>query len=745
MADAGTGNYGVLRVSTGVTANAAGNYWDISWAFYLIENGGSNSSYDGGTAFSVVVGTAGTVASGSFAWDWRPGGYQNTLIASGSTRVYANSDGSVPSGIYVQGNMGSSGTSGAGGPTSVSESPSLSPLKVLPGTPTAVGAVRNSDTSATVSWSQSSASNGQPSNDTIRSKVNGGPWADVVTIAAATSVNVATAANQKIVYGVKATNSVGDTAYSADSSALFTTPAAPSSVVATKSGSDIVVTFTDNVAFAEHQHVLEHGVLNVGTGVITWDVSALAAIAAGTTSFTHTSPNAAQVHVYRLSAKNTDTGALQSATVQSNSVQLLTSPNKPAVVAPAPFQDKAAVFRFSWAHNPVDTTAQTKRQVRYSTDGGAMWTTGAKTADTNQYVDFAASTWAANVQVAFQVRTKGGYDSGSDGDASYSPWSDSISVTFKTKPATTITAPVTGSTYVQAALTVVLGFSQAEGASFVSAKIGLYASGGALIEEIISNTLAGTTFTNRVANGSSYTVKATVADSNGVTSSQVTSSFSVTYTSPVAAVVTTTYLPDSGIVQLALAIPAAAGGLVAAASVTIDRIIDGLSENIVTDYPSAASLTILDLLPTIAGDNLFKVTTKSLDGATFVVTKTVTTLPGQWAFMSKGPGYAQIIRFEGGIKPVATPTVDSALLKTAGRARSIGLYAKTGSLVVTGVGELVPGPGSTAKEIQAFLQITGKGCYRDPSGQRIFGRIQGQIARENSMFGSLSYSVEETA
>lgn len=744
MADAGTGTWGNLHLDVSYVPNAAGNYCDVSWAFYLYETGGPNLAFDttGTINASVSVVSAGTVYSAPFNFDWRPGGLQSQLLASGTTRVYHNSNGTPPASFSVTGSIGATGTSSAGGPSSVTQSVSLPTLKVVPGIPTAVTAARISDTSDTVSWAQSSASNGQPTSNTIRQKVNGGAWSDVVTISPATSANLTCAANQKIIYGVKASNTAGDSAWSADSAPLFTTPAAPTSVVATKSGSDIVITFVDNVAFAEHSHLLEHGV-DVA-GVITWDGSTLATITAGTLTYTHTAPNPAQKHVYRLKAKNTDVAGLASANVQSNTVQLLTAPNKPAVPATAPFQDKAATFRFTWVHNPVDTTVQTKRQVRYSLDGGSTWTTGAKTTDANQYLDFAGGTWAANVAVTFQVRTKGGYDSGGDGDASYSPWSDSITVTFKTKPATAILSPANASTYVQAALTVGLSFTQAEAATFVSATIELWQA-GLLLESINSTTLAGTLFATRVANGGTYTVKATVKDSNGLVSSQVTSTFSVTYTSPVAAVVAVTYLSESGIAQLELTIPAAGGGLAAAVSVTIDRLIDGVSENVVSAYPSAPSLTILDTTPTIAGDNVYKVTTISADGATTVVSLTKTIAEQQWAFMSKGAGYTQIIKFGGAIKPVAIPTVDSALVKASGRRRAIGLYAKTGGLVVTGVGDLITGEGSTPKEIEDFLLITGKGCYRDPSGRRIFGVIEGQVARDTAKFGSVSYSVTETA
>lgn len=741
MADANTGSAGTIRIEVSEDQlDAAANTSRVNWAFYLIERVTSNSTYQlNAKSASVDRVNVGTLWSGTFTFDWRPAGNQTTLIASGSYTHQHAADGSGS--VTIQGNIGDTGTSGAGGPTSVSQALTLTTLTVVPGTPTSVAASRNSDTQISVSWSQSSASNGQPTSNDVEVKVNGGAFGGGVTMSPATSANLAAAANEKREYRVRASNSAGASAWSATSAPVYTTPAAPTNVAASKTGSDVAVSWTPNVAFTEHQHIVEHGVVDSG-GAITWDGAALATVASGTSSYTHVAPDPAQKHVYRVRARNTDTGALSSATVQSNTVQLLTAPAKPTVPAPAAFQDKAAVFRLAWVHNPIDASTQTKHQTRYSLDGGSTWTTAAKTASTDQFLDYAANTWAANNAVTFQVRTKGSYDSGSDGDASYSPWSDSVTVTFKTKPVVTITAPAAASTLTQATLTVVLGFSQAESATFVQATIGLY-QGTTLLEEIVSTTLAGTLFTTRVADLGSYTVKAVVRDSNGLNSAQVSSTFSVDYTEPVAAVVTVTYLPDSGIAQLNLTIPAAGGGFVAATSVTIDRIIDGVSENIVSDYPSAPQLGVLDTTPTIHGTNLYRVTTRSADGAVTVVEATLVTTEYEWAFMSKGSGYQQIVRFQLAADVQVTPTVDSALVKAAGRRRPIGLYSTTGGLVVSGAGVLAAGYGSEPGEIEALLLVPGKGCYRDPTGRRVFGIIAGSITRTDERVGQLTYTVTE--
>jgi hypothetical protein len=738
----------IYRDDNGSGVSVAGNHEDLYVKLMLVKRGASGSGTgtfnNGGVcSYSVTVNGSGVASSGGVSYDFRSSSGRN---ATGFTQVLwegwvldipHDADGNKT--LSYGGSWGGDSNLGS---QSTGSSVALPKITAVPNVPTGVAGARVSDTSITVSWAQSHPSNGAAVSNQIEARVNGGAATQIADISPTTSVSVSAAADQKLEYRVRATNAAGSSAYSAWSTAIYTTPDAPTSVTATKVGSDIQLSLVDNVAFTEHQHQVEHGV-DVA-GVVTWDGSILTTIASGSTTYTHVAPNPAQRHVYRIRSRNTDVGALTSAWVTSNVVQLLTAPAKPTVPAPPAFADKAAIFRFAWVHNPIDTTAQTKYQVRYSLNGGSSWAvTGAKTTSANAYIDFAANTWTANQAVTFQVRTKGGYDSGSDGDASYSPWSDSVTVTFKTKPVATITTPANASTYTQAALTVVLGFSQAEAATFVSATIGLYAAGGVtLLEEKVSNTLAGTLFTTRLADGTSYVIKATVTDSNGITSSQVTSSFSVDYTEPPPATVTELiYLPDSGIAQLSLSIPGAGGGYVAATSVSVDRVIDGVSESVYSLWPYAATLTFLDITPTIQGTNLYRITTRSADGATSVVEATLVVSENEYAYMSKG---SEIIRFE--LDTVSSaPTVDSALFKAAGRRRPIGQYSATsGDLVVTGTGALADGYGSTPKEIEDFLLIPGRACYRDPTGRRMFGRIVGTLPLEDAENGGFSYTVTET-
>lgn len=714
------------------TTRPSPNNSDVTVTAWIEKTAGSGY-YTGNSSASYSASIDGsTVAAGSWSpYDFTA--YTAKQLFSTTATVTHNPNGSKSITVAVSvndpNNMGSA---------SVSQSLTLTTLTVAPGTPTGLSCTYVSDTSVSLGWTNVYASNGAPTQNKVQASVNGGAFADLVTVSATTAATVATAANRKTVFRVLASNGAGASAYSATAT-LYTTPAAPTGVAAAKDASaNIVISWTPQVAFSEHEHVIERST----DGGTTWN--SLTVVAGGTSTYTHVSPSPSSTWKYRVRARNTDTGARASAWVESNSVVLLTAPNAPTTPAIGAYADKAKALVFPWTHNAADTTAQTAYEVGYSTNGGTTWSTTGKVASTTQARTFAASSYAAGVALTLRVRTWGQATSGGSDSTGASPWSAQVTVTFKTRPTVTVIAPASGVDYEQAALDVHLGFSQAEGASFVSATIEVY-SGATLLESLASTTLASTLMATRVANGGDYTVKVVVVDSNGIISDQASRAFHVDYTQPVAAVVSVTYLEESGIGQVGITIPAPGSGEVAAASVTVTRTIDGQPEVVVSEYPAASVLTILDTTPTTYGDNLYTVTTVSADGATTEVESTMSTDDGEWAYLSKGAGYTQIVKFSGELKPQSTPTVDSALVKASGRKRPIGLYATTGGLTVSGTGEIVIGLGSTAKEVEEFLLIPGRACYRDPTGRRVFGQVSGSISRDSWAIASLAYTVVETS
>jgi hypothetical protein len=735
----GNSSYRSHATITQVSQSTAGNTSQVSGVLKIEKLSGSGFWTTNSGNTGSISGDISVSANGWAPYDFRD--YSSKTIGSGTSTVTHNTDGTkTASGSYAANDSAGGNFGSANGSWSLA----LTTIVATPGVPTSAACSYVSDTQISVSWARPTVTNNAPNTSQVRTAINGATAVELSAISATLSVTITTAANQKIVASVRETNGTGSSAWSTAANAVYTTPAPPTDVVAAKDASlNIVLTWAPHVAFTEHQHIVEHGTVSGGT--TTWDGSVLATVAAGTSTYTHTSPDAADVHIYRVFAKNTATGTLESSKLESNSVQLLAAPNKPTLPALSSFQDKAKDFVVPWSHNPVDTTPQTAYELGYSTNGGGVWSTTGKITSATSSKTFAASTYAADVALTVRVRTWGEATSGGAEGTGASDWSDLATVTFKTRPVVTITAPADGGTLTRSALTVELGFSQAESATFVNATIEVYNDTPTLLETLVSTTRASTLMGTSVADGATYTVKVTLIDSNGLVSDEVDSTFDVSYTLPVAAVVTATYLEDSGIGQIGITIADPGAGEVAATLVTITRVIGGASEAVITDYPKAASLTILDMTPTISGTNSYTVTTTSADGATAGTPVDMVTAEGEWGFMSTGEGYSEIIQFGGNFTFNISPTVDSALIKTAGRSRPVALYATTGGLEVGGSCLVAEGFGSTADEIEAFLKISGKGCYRDPSGRRVFGQITGNISRENSVIGSFSYNVTETS
>ena len=729
------------RVTEGAVDVAGNRHTVAGWIWvektsgsgYLTYNSGNTGSMSGDVSFS---------ANG-----WAPYNFENyssKQIGSGSDWVVHASNGTkTASGDYAANDSAGGNFGSANGSWSLG----LTRIYDIPDTPTSVAGSYVDDTNVSVSWSRPAVTNDAPNTSQIRKQINGGSWIELSPISATTTVVTAASPNSKRIFQVRETNSEGTSSWSSSSAAVYTTPTAPTDLSATKDASlDINLVFTPNVNFTEHQHVVEHGTV---TGeVTTWDGTELATIVSGTSTYKHVAPDPGSTHVYRVFAKNLDAGVLTSAKVTSNTVQLLVAPNKPTIPTLAAFVDKAKDFSPTWVHNPVDTTAQTAYEFGYSTNGGAAWSSTGKLVSSASTKTFVASTYAADVALTVRVRTWGQATTGGSDGTGASPWSDQATVTFKTRPVVTITGPADLSTYAKAELTVNLGFSQAEAATFVSATIKLYDGASALLETLVSTTRAATVMDTAVANGSSYTAKVTVRDSNGLVSDEVVSGFSVVYTLPAAAAVTATYLPGSGIGQLDLTIADPGAGEVAATLVTITRTIKGKAETVLLEYPKSASLTILDMTPTINGTNTYKVKTISADGATATTTVEMVTAEDAWAFLSSGSGFSDIVNFRAVLKVASSPSRSVSLFQASGRSRPIALFGESGNLEVSGSADLHPGRdeyGSDPDEVEEFLLGADIVCYRDPTGRRIFGHVSGSIDSPHGKRSSFSFVVRETS
>lgn len=724
-------------------------------------------------------------------YEWQVSGASafGTITKSGTTtaRSVAVTGLSLATAYYARVRVIGDGWDQAGRASAYSATASFTTANVAPGTPTACSAVRNSDTQATVSWTKNTASNvGAPTASKIEQSVNGGAFATVANLGNVASGVVATDANRKTVHRVSQSNAVGSSG-TITSAAIYTTPAAPTSVAATRSGSDVALSWVNQVAFTEYQTVVQHG--TVAAGVTTWDTADLAVLAAGVTSYTHVGPSTAAAHVYRVLARNT-TGALTSTAVMSNTVQLIAAPNAPTLADLPNYNAWSDPLTVRWTHNPVDASAQTAFQVQWSSDGFATeaGTTGKIVSGAQSYT-FPAGTFAAGTSMGFRVVTWGAATSGGDGTGR-SPWSTFDTVAFRTVPQVAILAPAAGAQVNSSTVTVDLAFTQPEGAALVTATIELMDSDGDVIETLTAKTLTALTFTTPVKDDHSYWVGAQVLDSFGSTSVKQFVAFSVDFPMPMGAQLGPVYLDQYGATQLTLSLPGVPGTVSrtnegldpadpdwfdgddtgdafvfyrwqgaegspvaeevyreAPTCVTLTRSIDGGPPEVLLDrfaWDGSDPINLLDPVPTINGHNLYTATTFTEVGqGSLDVANDVTTTESRWAFLNAGAGFAQVVSFYGDLTLASKPKVESALIQAAGRSRPIALYGQSATLDVSGKATIVVGDGTSVGELEAFILAAHRVCYRDPSGRRMFGLLDASIDSYGAGTAALTYTVSE--
>lgn len=772
--EANTGTSGRLILDVNeIGVNTAENYSDVSWSLHLYERAEQNSSWSA-NPIAATVGEHNVEQwwGGGFTFDWRSGGQQNTLIASGTNRVYHDADGGKD--LTVGANIAYTGSTGAGGPTTITSTISLTTIRRVPGTPSNVTATRISDTQVKLDWDATDASNGTANQTVIEWNINETTWGVKVTLGNPRSATVSSNPNQKIRYRIYRANSAGATSQ-AYSNFVYTTPAAPDSVTAVKNSSlNIVVGFKSNVAYSEHVHQVWHG--TVANGVTTWDAAVLATLPSGTSSYTHVAPDPAKAHVYRVRAV---ANTLSSGYAASSSIQVLAAPNKPSVPAMSAGANKDAALVLSWVHNPVDTTPQQAYEVSYSSNGGTTWSSTGKVASDSSSHNIPANSYAANVALISRVRTWGSATTGGSDGTGASPWSDLRTVTFKTIPVSTITSPVNGSVVNDSTLRVNTTFSQVEGATFVKSQVQLMQN-SVLLEALDSTVQVGITLSSVLQNGAAYTVRTRVQDSNGLWSTWASSDFTVVYLAPVTPEVSVSYLEDGGFSQIDLVIPTQVAGAADAVTVSVTRTIDGSRDEIVDRYPleedgtlsiipdyyvveSAAptlsstgetvisdyavqfNMSFLDTTPTIHGTNTYTITTTSALGAQTSVNVDLVTEECRRAFLSKGEGYTTLVTFGGNLTVDEALSVASDTVQAAGRTKPIGLYGVETETTLKVKSFIFEGFGSSMGQLRTFLLIPGKACYRDASGRRVFGSVVGSMSYSKSTQGNLSFTITETS
>lgn len=545
------------------------------------------------------------VASGSTAFDHNSStAWSNSNITTLAVRTKTVTT-SFSGPVVTNGSATVTGLAAIAGTASVSWSITTAQRPVgVPAAPVmsgTTGATRVSDTQHNVAWtntSPTSASNPYV-NLVVQRSTDGGAYTSIATLGVVTSYSdKTTSANHRYAYRVYAKNGAGNSSVSAASNTLKTTPSAPGTPTAVKSGTDIVVSWSNPAWQADNIEVW-----HAANGV--WDASALTTtLAATATSYTHTAPSTTVTHTYRLRSKTTTPALTSAYSAQSNVVQLQAPPSAPTNLAPAGIAaDLSLATALTWKHNPVDTTAQTKFEVQHRAVGAPTWnSSGTITSGVSSYT-LAAGTYANGQQVEWQVRTYGAH-------VTASPWSASAVITASAKPVVTITNP--GASFNSSQLTAAWTYFDAEGTPQAQWTADLYVGNAALFADRLLEhrtgvgTATSVTFDTRIQDAvSNYRVEIRAQDGSGLWSDWDVQPFGVSYSLPEMPTLALQWNSANESVVIAIDNPPTTAGRVDTVSNDVYRSIDGGPWLLVASGVPPDG-TVVDYLPSLSGINLYK-------------------------------------------------------------------------------------------------------------------------------------------
>lgn len=488
-----------------------------------------------------------------------------------------------------------------------------------PNAPSSLNATYVSDTSATLSWTNGSTTTTKPRTATIiERQTDGGAWVQVASVgSSATSyADNGISPNHSYTYRVAAKNSVGLSSY-ATSSAIYTTPGAPTAVVLDKTSATAVTVDVEGAAPYATGYDIESTYDNGST----WST-----VATGT-SLPYAATVGAGTVMFRVRATR---GALESAWTVSPALVTITPPLAPTIVQqPANPTAYGSSVTIAWTPNHPDGSAQAKAEVKVTNPGGTETTyTVSGTATSYTFTPNATGVWAA------QVRTKGL-------DASMGEWSQTISWGVYNPPSVAITSPATDGTAVTA-LPLAVSWTVTDPTGVSAQRITVEDVGGA---EILNRTLAANATSVSLGasdvalvNGESYTINIRVMGGSGLVIVQPRTVI-VNWTPP-AEPILAIYEGDGASATIEVEFGA---GVPATVSVDVIRVnADGSTWTVAENLLDGASC--IDPLPPLGVPVEYRAIASASSGATETATFTETFGGREWA-LNFGNAAQESIKF----------------------------------------------------------------------------------------------------
>lgn len=683
------------------------------------------------TRYSVSDSTNTVAISGDFSWSGGAnishGGSGGTTLVRTLTRTVATSFAAAVKSAFsgsITGVNAVPGTARVSGSTTTAKRPASEPAPVINAT-----AVRVSDTRQVVSWTNQ-ATTAAPYEQIVIER-----WDNVralylaIATVGGTSTSYTdstTSANARYRYRVRPRTGGVDALSYTYTNYLTTMQTPPSGVKATRSGGGILVEWTGNAAAPATVEVW-----HAADGV--WDVSRLASLPGGTTSWTHVSPDPAVGHAYRLRVTSAEPALTSGFGATSNAVLPLAPPDAPSGLVPAAGAfDATGAEVFRWKHNPADTTAQSAYELRYRI-GAGEWVTTGKVASAVSSRAIAAGTLTNGTVVEWQVRTWGEFPT-------ESPWSQSAVVQLSARPVVTITEP--GAVGLSSRITLRWLYFDGEGEAQTSYRIRLEDEGGSPVWAATgSGDATQYLIPHPVAEGEAYTVFLAARDGAGVWSDEASQAFTVDYADPVAPIITATWHLDLGAVTVQIEHPAPGPGEVPAVAAEIWRSTGGDEWKLLADGLGPDTV-VTDFIPALDTVNYYRVVSVSATPSYRESPPAEVLTPSQgWIFVNGGPGFGRVVKIRDNAKTSYSPKRAKVLNHFAGREHMIETIGELRSLGIS-LSARIGGGSSSLQEWEAVALLPAPLCYRDGT-RRTFVSVDSTGSSYERVFQDVDLSFEK--
>ena len=670
-------------------------YWHaLSWYYNYYGNG-----------HGVIGTTTGSTVNTTLNSNSDPSVYQ--LITS-TTKTYdkGTSSQSVTCKAVVSMTGDSTGT--RNGTSTASVIVTIPALDIsAPNAPSGCSATRNSDSKATVSWTNGSTTTTRPRTATlVERSVDGGSWAQIAS-ASSTATSYADngiSANHRYRYRVRASNTAGKSSYST-SGYIYTTPAAPTSVTVSKTDASAVQVSIAGAA----PYASAYDVAVTTDGGATWDTIAQPS------SMPYIDANAPAGTVqYRVRAVS---GSLASAWTTSNQLVTITPPLAPTITTPPPNPTElGATVTVGWTPNHPDGTAQSAAQVRVTPPSGTSTTHDVSGDATTYSVDCStAGTWQV------QVRTKGL-------DPDWGAWSDATSWGVYAAPAVVITSPASdGDTLDE--LPVVVTWTVTDPTGVSSQIVTLSDDNGVVYNATVGNSARSLSIGSdaaSIANLTTYSVTVRVTGGSGLAASAVRE-FGTDWAPPASPTATVQVDEDAMAANITVFSGEGDGTEPETASLMVTRIgADG--SRWVVGSELASGDTVTDPLPPLGVEYAYEVTASAATGATSTVTYTETIYTGYWAFNFGNRAAEHMkLRFNAKTDVSTTHGGESYHFADGGAGNGLPVYYATTDRDVSGKGSWDTVGHEDADRINALTLRYPVGWMRDPYGHRYRAHMRWSI------------------